>query len=82
MINLVFNDDANSFTARAEVSQRLPQADLPAGMTPEMAPDYTPLGKIFITDCKATDTPWPSCVPSRNGMWCVCLSRYRAWPMW
>jgi cobalt-zinc-cadmium resistance protein CzcA len=47
MINLVFNDDANSFNARAEVSQRLPQADLPAGMTPEMAPDYTPLGKIF-----------------------------------
>jgi cobalt-zinc-cadmium resistance protein CzcA len=28
MINLVFND-ANSFKARAEVSQRLPQADLP-----------------------------------------------------
>jgi cobalt-zinc-cadmium resistance protein CzcA len=47
MINLVFNDDANSFTARAEVSQRLPQADLPTGVTPEMAPDYTPLGKIF-----------------------------------
>lgn len=47
MINLVFNDDAKSFTARAEVSQRLPQADLPNGVTPEMAPDYTPLGKIF-----------------------------------
>ncbi|MEX8193124.1 efflux RND transporter permease subunit [Comamonas guangdongensis] len=47
MINLVFNDDANSFNARAEVSQRLPQANLPDGVTPEMAPDYTPLGKIF-----------------------------------
>ena len=47
MINLVFNDDAKSFTARAEVSQRLPQANLPNGVTPEMAPDYTPLGKIF-----------------------------------
>ncbi|MGE8318159.1 MAG: efflux RND transporter permease subunit [Comamonas sp.] len=47
MINLVFNDDAESFKARAEVSQRLPQADLPPGVTPEMAPDYTPLGKIF-----------------------------------
>ena len=47
MINLVFNDDAQSFTARAEVAQRLPQADLPDGVTPEMAPDYTPLGKIF-----------------------------------
>ena len=47
MVNLVFNDDANSFNARAEVSQRLPQANLPPGVTPEMAPDYTPLGKIF-----------------------------------
>ena len=33
MINLVFNDDAVSFNARAEVSQRLPQADLPQGTT-------------------------------------------------
>lgn len=47
MINLVFNDEAQSFTARALVAQRLPQADLPDGVTPEMAPDYTPLGKIF-----------------------------------
>lgn len=47
MVNLVFNDDAQSFTARAEVAQRLPQANLPDGVTPEMAPDYTPLGKIF-----------------------------------
>lgn len=47
MVNLVFNDDANSFKARAEVAQRLPQADLPPGVTPEMAPDYTPLGKIY-----------------------------------
>lgn len=53
MINLVFNDDAQSFTARAEVSQRLPQADLPDGMTPEMAPDYTPLGKIFYYRLKS-----------------------------
>lgn len=47
MINLVFDDNANSFNSRAEVSQRLPQANLPNGVTPEMAPDYTPLGKVF-----------------------------------
>lgn len=47
MVNLVFNDEAESFTARALVAQRLPQAELPDGVTPEMAPDYTPLGKIF-----------------------------------
>ena len=53
MINLVFNDDADSFHARAEVSQRLPQANLPDGVTPEMAPDYTPLGKIFYYRLKS-----------------------------
>lgn len=53
MINLVFDDDAQSFKARAEVSQRLPQADLPDGVTPEMAPDYTPLGKIFYYRLKS-----------------------------
>ncbi|WP_028604893.1 efflux RND transporter permease subunit [Ottowia thiooxydans] len=53
MINLVFDDNAKSFTARAEVAQRLPQANLPEGVTPEMAPDYTPLGKIFYYRLKS-----------------------------
>ncbi|MET4575126.1 efflux RND transporter permease subunit [Ottowia thiooxydans] len=53
MVNLVFDDHAKSFTARAEVAQRLPQADLPEGVTPEMAPDYTPLGKIFYYQLKS-----------------------------
>ncbi|MEG1769880.1 MAG: efflux RND transporter permease subunit, partial [Comamonas sp.] len=53
MVNMVFDDHANSFTARAEVAQRLPQADLPAGVTPEMAPDYTPLGKIYYYRLKS-----------------------------
>ena len=47
MVSMVFDDNAKSFNARAEVAQRLPQADLPDGVTPEMAPDYTPLGKIY-----------------------------------
>ena len=47
MVSMVFDDHAKSFNARAEVAQRLPQADLPDGVTPEMAPDYTPLGKIY-----------------------------------
>lgn len=53
MVNLVFNDDADSFRSRAEVAQRLPQADLPPGVTPEMAPDYTPLGKIYYYRLKS-----------------------------
>ncbi|WPB55529.1 CusA/CzcA family heavy metal efflux RND transporter [Xylophilus sp. GOD-11R] len=47
MVSMVFEDGADSFRARAEVTQRLPQADLPDDVVPEMAPDYTPLGKIY-----------------------------------
>lgn len=47
MITMVFDDKTKSFDARVQVTQRLPSADLPNGVTPEMAPDNTPLGKIF-----------------------------------
>ncbi len=53
MVSLVFDDDADSVHARAEVAQRLPQANLPDGVTPEMAPDYTPLGKIYYYRLKS-----------------------------
>ncbi|GAA4339550.1 CusA/CzcA family heavy metal efflux RND transporter [Pigmentiphaga soli] len=47
MLTLVFDDDTKSFDARVQVTQRLASADLPDGVTPEMAPDNTPLGKIY-----------------------------------
>ncbi|MDX3904190.1 MAG: CusA/CzcA family heavy metal efflux RND transporter [Pigmentiphaga sp.] len=47
MITLVFDDGTKSFDARVQVTQRLPSAELPDGVTPEMAPDNTPLGKIY-----------------------------------
>lgn len=47
LITLIFDDDADSFISRMVVSQRLSQADLPAGVTPVLAPDATPLGKIY-----------------------------------
>jgi cobalt-zinc-cadmium resistance protein CzcA len=47
VVSMVFADGTDSFRARSEVTQRLPQADLPDDVVPEMAPDYTPLGKIY-----------------------------------
>ncbi|GGX35790.1 cation transporter [Pigmentiphaga litoralis] len=47
MITMVFNDKTRSFDARVQVTQRLPSANLPDGVTPEMSPDNTPLGKIY-----------------------------------
>jgi len=47
MVTMVFDDQTQSFDARVRVTQRLASADLPDGVMPKMAPDNTPLGKIF-----------------------------------
>ena len=47
LITLIFDDATDSFTSRQLTSQRLSGADLPDGVTPELAPDYTPLGEIY-----------------------------------
>ena len=38
LITLTFTDDTGSFLARTVVSQRITSADLPQGVTPELAP--------------------------------------------
>jgi heavy metal efflux system protein len=47
LVTLIFNDDAKPITSRMLVNQRLSQADLPDGITPSLAPEATPLGKIY-----------------------------------
>src|SRR5436190_16046300 len=47
LITLTFSDDTNSFVARTVVSQRVGVAELPAGATPELAPEATPLGEVY-----------------------------------
>ncbi|MDD5461430.1 MAG: CusA/CzcA family heavy metal efflux RND transporter [Methylococcales bacterium] len=47
LITITFEDDADSFYSRTVVSQRIAGAELPDGVTPVLAPDYTPLGEIY-----------------------------------
>jgi len=47
LITMTFDDDADSFHSRTLISQRLAGAELPDGVTPVLAPDYTPLGEIY-----------------------------------
>ncbi|MGE0808321.1 MAG: efflux RND transporter permease subunit [Burkholderiaceae bacterium] len=47
LVWLIFEDNADAFRARALVAERLTSVDLPQGVTAEMAPNYTPLGKVF-----------------------------------
>jgi cobalt-zinc-cadmium resistance protein CzcA len=44
---LTFNDKADPYFARQQVIERLREADLPQGVTPELAPLTTPIGEVY-----------------------------------
>jgi len=46
LITLTFSDETDSFPARTMVLQRVGAVDLP-GVTPELAPEATPLGEVY-----------------------------------
>jgi cobalt-zinc-cadmium resistance protein CzcA len=47
LIYLTFDDGVDAFRARTRVTERLTTAELPEGITAELAPEYTPLGEVF-----------------------------------
>lgn len=47
LVTLTFEDGIDPFKARTIVAQRLAQATVPAGVTPVLAPEATPLGEIY-----------------------------------
>ncbi len=47
LIYQTFDDDVDAFAARTRVSERITNAELPEGISAELAPEYTPLGEIF-----------------------------------
>jgi cobalt-zinc-cadmium resistance protein CzcA len=47
MVILVFDDDADVFKSRTLVGERVAAASLPEGVVARLAPNATPLGKIF-----------------------------------
>ncbi|HET7152885.1 MAG TPA: CusA/CzcA family heavy metal efflux RND transporter [Candidatus Kapabacteria bacterium] len=46
-VTLTFEDGTNDYFARQLVAEKLGDADLPDGVSPEMAPIWTPVGEIF-----------------------------------
>src|SRR5438105_2766051 len=52
-IILTFDDKANPYFARQQVLERLREADLPPGVTPQLAPLSTPVGEIYRYRIKA-----------------------------
>jgi cobalt-zinc-cadmium resistance protein CzcA len=46
-VMLIFDDGTTSDLNRAHVLERLTQVNLPAGLTPQMGTDWSPVGQIF-----------------------------------
>ena len=44
---ITFDDKANAYFARQQVTERLREVDLPPGVTPELAPLSTPIGEVY-----------------------------------
>jgi len=52
-IILTFDDRANAYFARTQVNERLREAELPEGITPQLAPLSTPIGEVYRYRLKA-----------------------------
>jgi cobalt-zinc-cadmium resistance protein CzcA len=44
---MTFEDDVDIYWARQQVAERLPDADMPDGITPRLGPNDTPVGQIY-----------------------------------
>jgi cobalt-zinc-cadmium resistance protein CzcA len=44
---LTFEDDVDIYWARQQVAERLPDAELPNGVSPQLGPNDTPVGQIY-----------------------------------
>jgi heavy metal efflux system protein len=46
-VRLTFQEDTNNYFARQVVFERLPEAELPSGVSPSMAPLFSPSGLVY-----------------------------------
>jgi cobalt-zinc-cadmium resistance protein CzcA len=52
---LIFDDDSTSDVNREHVLERLSQVNLPAGLTPQMGSDWSPVGQIYWYTIESTN---------------------------
>jgi cobalt-zinc-cadmium resistance protein CzcA len=52
---LIFDDDSTSDVNREHVLERLGQVNLPAGLSPQMGTDWSPVGQIFWYSVESTN---------------------------
>jgi cobalt-zinc-cadmium resistance protein CzcA len=54
-VKLIFSDDSENAWNRERVLERLSQATLPAGVTPQMGTDWSPVGQIYFFTLQSTN---------------------------
>lgn len=54
-LKLVFDDDTENSWNRERVLERLSQVTLPAGVSPQMGTDWSPVGQIYFFTVKSTN---------------------------
>src|SRR6201984_1333124 len=54
-VMLIFNDQSENDWNRQKALERLSQVTLPAGLTPQMGTDWSPVGQIFWYTLKSTN---------------------------
>jgi len=55
VVTLIFDDDADNFTARQQVLEKLTGINLPANVNPQLGPDYSPVGQIYFYTLQSTN---------------------------
>ncbi len=54
-VNMIFDDDSINDWNRAKVVERLTQVTLPAGLTPQIGTDWSPVGQIYFFTLHSTN---------------------------
>ena len=54
-VTVIFDDDSNDFENRQQVLERLSLVSLPANLSPQIGPDYSPVGQIYFYTLQSTD---------------------------
>jgi len=54
-VEMVFGEDTTDFENRERVLERLSQVSLPAGVTPQMGTDWSPVGQIYFYMLRSTN---------------------------
>src|SRR5258708_447755 len=54
-VTLVFDDDADTLVARQQTLEKLTNVTLPAGLSPQIGPDFSPTGQLYFYTLQSTN---------------------------